>query len=65
MTPDAHAMGSAIEHIRKLWGDRARRADDEPAVDLTMEGFVNTDIRTQLKNSRSVEEEETRVLRFW
>ena len=46
MTPDAHAMGSAIEHIRKLWGgDRARRADDEPAVDLTMEGFVNTDIR--------------------
>jgi len=46
LTPDAHAMGSAIEHIRKLWGgDRARRADDEPAVDLTMEGFVNTDIR--------------------
>jgi len=46
LTPDAHAMGSAIEHIRKLWGgDRARRADDEPAVDLNMEGFVNNDIR--------------------
>lgn len=58
LTPDAHAMGAAIEHIRKLWGgDRARRADDEPAVDLNLEGFVNKDIRA------AVEEQSSRKIR--
>ena len=35
MTPDSVAMTRTISHIRELWGgDRARRADDEPPVDL-------------------------------
>ena len=35
-----------LKHIRKLWGgDRARRADDEPEVDLSRPGFINSDIR--------------------
>ena len=61
LTPDAHAMGAAIEHIRKLWGgDRARRADDEPEVDLSRPGFINSDIRDaadeQTKRSRGIRE---------
>jgi hypothetical protein len=54
-------MGAAIEHIRKLWGgDRARRADDEPEVDLSRPGFINSDIRDaadeQTKRSRGIRE---------
>lgn len=46
LTPDSHAMGADIEHIRKLWGgDRARKADDEPEVDLNEAGFANEEIR--------------------
>jgi len=61
LTPDAHAMGKDIEHIRKLWGgDRARRADDEPEVDLSKSDFMNKDIRdaadTQTKRNRGIRE---------
>lgn len=61
LTPDSHAMSADIEHIRKLWGgDRARRADDEPEVDLNDKDFVNEEIRAaaneQARRSRGIRE---------
>lgn len=53
MTPDAVAMGTAIEHIRKLWGgDRARKADDEPEVDLTQGRAHNPEIAAAVETQR-------------
>ena len=57
MTPDSVAMTSTISHIRELWGgDRARRADDEPPVDLKLGKAYNKTIeeaveRQERKNS--------------
>lgn len=53
LTPDSHAMSADIEHIRKLWGgDRARKADDEPEVDLNQAGFVNQEIRDAVDDQK-------------
>ena len=53
MTPDAVAMGRDIEHIRRLWGgDRARKADDEPEVDLSKGRAHNPEIEAAVETQK-------------
>jgi len=58
MTPDSVAMTATISHIRELWGgDRARRADNEEAVNLRYGKAYNKNIES------AVEKQEKRSFR--